>query len=349
MSQEPGRTIAEIGEFSLIARLQRRFERAGIGVVRGIGDDTAVLQVAPGRVLLATTDSAVEGVHFRRSTISATDLGRRILAVNLSDIAAMGGQPRWALVSLDLPPNLPVEFVEELADGMGREAEKYGAVVVGGNVARSPDHVVIDVTLLGEVEPGRALYRNGARPGDRILVTGTLGDAAAGLAVLLGAAVVPGQIAGLLVERHRRPTARVEVGRAIAVSGLATAMIDLSDGLASDLAHLAEASHVGAVVEEDRIPVSPEMREAARLTGVDPMAWAIGGGEDYELLVTVPPRGSRRLIEEVMTLGVLVSDVGEITSDGNTLLVRTDGSLAGLGSARWQHFPIDQAPSCDDP
>src|SRR5262249_21652234 len=147
----------------------------------------------------------VENIHFRRATIAPELLGRRALAVNLSDIAAMGGEPRWALVSLGLPSDTGLTFVEQLAEGLAREAEQFGTAIVGGNLATSPDRITIDVTLLGEVEPGRALYRNGARPGDRVLVTGHLGDSAAGLEILQGSLQVPGTIGDDLVARQRLP------------------------------------------------------------------------------------------------------------------------------------------------
>ncbi|HEX5414989.1 MAG TPA: AIR synthase related protein, partial [Chloroflexota bacterium] len=179
MSGEP--TAADLGEFGLIARLQQRFARGGAGIVRGIGDDAAALQPSPGQLLLVTTDAALEGVHFRTATTTPTALGRRALAVNLSDIAAMAGTPRWALVSFGFPATTPVAFVDGLADGLAEEAGLYATEIIGGNIARSPDRIVISITVLGEVPPEQVVYRTGARPGDRLLATGTLGDSAAGL------------------------------------------------------------------------------------------------------------------------------------------------------------------------
>jgi thiamine-monophosphate kinase len=338
VSPESGPTVAEIGEFGLIDRLKRRFGSGGSGVVLGIGDDTAVLQVTPGRVLLATTDAAVEGVHFRRDRTSPEALGRRALAVNLSDVASMGGIPRWALVSLGMPAETPLAFVDGLAEGFAREAGCYGVAIVGGNLARSPERVVVDVTLLGEVEPGRALYRRGARPGDRILATGTLGDSAAGLAILEG--VAPAGTAGdaWLAERHRLPTARIEAGRAIALSGLATAMLDLSDGLAGDLGHLAKESGVGAVVDAGRIPFSPALGELARAAGRDPLGWAIRGGEDYELLLTAPPENVTSLVAAVRATGVALTEIGTTTAEPGLWLRHPGGRREPLGEVDWQHF-----------
>lgn len=334
----PPRTVADVGEFEVIARLKRRFREAGVGIVRGIGDDAAALRVSPGYLLLATTDAAVEGVHFQRASTTPRLLGQRVLAVNLSDIAAMGGIPRWALVSLSLPGQTPFDFVEELADGLGEEAARFGVGIVGGNLARSPERLVLDLTLLGEGEPDRVVYRTGARAGDRLLVTGTLGDAAAGLTILLGdaPATVPG--ADELIARQQLPTPRVEAGRAIACSGLATAMIDLSDGLASDLGHLGEDNQLGATVYAEEVPLSAAIQSLATAIGRDPLSWALHGGEDYELLLTAPPDRVGELIAAVQAVGVRLTDVGELTAGTGIWLQRPDGRREPLSGTSWRHF-----------
>jgi thiamine-monophosphate kinase len=331
-------TVATIGELALIERLRRQFGEGGPGVSRGIGDDTAVLQPTPGRVLLATTDALVEGVHFVLDKTSPRELGRRTIAVNLSDIASMGGVPRWCLVSLSLPPETPVGVVEEIAAGMREETARYAASIVGGNLARSPERLIIDVTLLGEAEPHRVVYRHGARPGDRILVTGTLGDSAAGLAILLGQA--PADLPGVpfLVGRHRQPTPRVEVGQAIAKVGGASAMIDLSDGLATDLGHLCDESAVGATIVAEQIPLSGALRAEAIAAGVDPLEWALRGGEDYELLLTAAPENVVPLIDAARVAGVALSNIGEITASRECRLRRADNTSEPLGQTRWHHF-----------
>ena len=331
-------TIADVGEFEVIARLKQRFGDSGVGIVRGIGDDTAALRVSPGCLLLATTDAAVEGVHFLRASTTPRLLGQRVLAVNLSDIAAMGGVPRWALVSLSLPGQTPLDFVEELAGGLGEEAARFGVGIVGGNLARSPERLVLDLTLLGEGEPDRVVYRTGARDGDRILVTGTLGDAAAGLTILLGDA--PSDMFGAdeLIARQRLPTPRVDVGQAIARSGLATAMIDVSDGLASDLGHLGDDNHLGAIVYAERIPLSVAIQSLAGALGRDPLDWALHGGEDYELLLTAPTDRVDELIAAVQAVGVQLTDVGEMTEDPGIWLQRPDGHREPLSGTLWRHF-----------
>jgi thiamine-monophosphate kinase len=338
VSQGDDRTVASLGERGLIERLAAIFGTDGPGVVRGIGDDTAAIAVTPGSLLLATTDAAVEGTHFSRATTTPGWLGRRIIAVNVSDIASMGGAPRWILVSLSLPGATSLAFVEELAVGMRDEASRYGAVIVGGNLARSGERIVADVTLLGEVASAQVVYRNGARPGDRILVTGTLGDSAAGLAILLGE--VPGSQPGaaFLVDRHRLPTPRVAAGRAIAESRLATAMIDVSDGLATDLRHLAEESQVGALVDAARVPLSPALVETAGAAQRNPLDWALRGGEDYELLLTAPATAVAELTARVQATGVSLIDIGAVTAERAVELVEPDGQHRPLGEALWEHF-----------
>ncbi|MGH2457775.1 MAG: thiamine-phosphate kinase [Chloroflexota bacterium] len=331
-------TVADVGEFEVIARLKRCFGEAGVGIVRGIGDDTAALRISPGFLLLATTDAAVEGVHFQRASTTPRLLGRRVLAVNLSDVAAMGGVPRWALVSLSLPGQTPLDFVEELASGLGEEAARFGVGIVGGNLARSPERLVLDLTLLGEGEPDRVVYRTGARAGDRLLVTGALGDAAAGLAILLGDAPASAPGAEELIARQRLPTPRVEAGQAIARSGLATAMIDLSDGLASDLGHLGEANQLGAIVDAARVPLSTAIQSLASTVGRDPLDWALHGGEDYELLLAAPPGRVDDVITAVQAVGVPLTEVGELTSEPGVWLRRPDGRREPLSGTSWRHF-----------
>jgi len=341
-----GPTVADVGEFGIVARLRQRFGTAGpiaqTGVARGIGDDTAALQVSPGHLLLATTDAAVEGVHFLRAATTPRLLGQRVLAVNLSDIAAMGGIPRWALASFSLPGETSVQFVDELAEGLADEAARYHVAVVGGNLARSPERLVLDLTLLGEVEPDRVVYRTGAKAGDWVLATGTLGDAAAGLSIVLGQAPadVPG--ASALLARQRLPTPRVEAGRAIALSGLATSMIDLSDGLASDLGHLADDNHLGAIVSAESVPLSPALANLARTARRDPLEWALHGGEDYELLLTTPADRAGDLIAVVQASGVPLTVVGEMTATPGIWLQRPNGHREPLGEAAWRHFEIHQ-------
>ena len=304
-------TLAVVGERGLIARIRRQLPAPGPEVAFGIGDDAAAIRCGT-RTLLLTTDTLLEEVHFRRTTATLRDIGAKAIAVNVSDIAAMGGRPRYALLALALPPDLAVAEVDELYAGVLDALRRYDVALVGGDTCAAPRALVIGVTLVGETE-GAPIGRNGARPGDAILVTGTLGAAAAGLAVLerrppaLAAAA-----AEAVIRAHRLPAARVAEGRVLHADG-ATAMIDLSDGLVTDLGHIAAESGVGAVVEAARLPIDAATRAAAEALGVDPLQWALSGGEDYELLFTAAPDRAGTLAGAVTArTGTPVHRIGEV-------------------------------------
>jgi thiamine-monophosphate kinase len=334
--------IGELGEFGLIERLRGRLPPPHRGTVLGAGDDTAALRPAPGKLVLATCDVQVEGRHFRRERIRPDQLGRRAIAINLSDIAAMGGEPRHGLISLVLPPDLEVAFLDAFYEGAGAELARHGADIVGGNLSGSTGGIVIDITLLGEVDALRIVRRSGARPGDALLVTGNLGASAAGRAILEGVCppAAPPDDDGPLLEAHLTPVARVLEGPYIAGEGLATAMLDVSDGLAGDLGHLCEASGVGVRVFADRLPVSEATRRAAARAGIDPLEWAVGGGEDYELLFTAPPgRAEDAAIAVERHTGTPVSLIGEIvTPERGRRLIWPDGAERPLAARSWDHF-----------
>ncbi|MDR5695984.1 MAG: thiamine-phosphate kinase [Armatimonadota bacterium] len=330
--------IGEIGEFRLIARIAELVGQRGEGVLIGIGDDTALLEPSRDFCLLATCDVQVEGVHFLREAISPSQLGRRTLAINLSDIAAMGGIPRWAILSLVLPPDLPLSWVDEFYAGLQSEGQLFQVSLVGGNLSRSPGPLIVDLTLFGEVEPDIVVERRGARPGDLLLVTGELGLAGAGLLLLRGKEVSreEGQE---LIQAFLTPRPRVREGRLIATSRLARAMIDLSDGLASDLHRLCEASGVGARIDAMRLPFPESVRRVARERGIEPLELVLFGGEDYELLVAVSPEDAPVLVRLLEDAGVSASLIGEVCpqSDGISM-VFPDGSVRPLPSAGWDHF-----------
>lgn len=330
----PEPTVAAVGEFALIERLRRLVPATGPDVVRGIGDDTAVVRLS-GQVL-ATCDVQVEGVHFTRDLCTPADIGWRALAVNLSDIAAMGGAPRYALISLLLPPEMPVSTLDGVYAGLAEIASAYDVIVVGGNVSRTSGPFAIDVALLGETR--RVLGRAGARPGDGVWVTGSVGKAAAGLFLLRHPEVhVPH--AGDLMAAYRRPVPRIEVGQALAGMEAVSAMIDTSDGTASDLLHLADASGVGARLDLDRLPLAAGIASAARAAGRDATAWALGGGEDYELLFTAAAAFETSTADLGRTLGVSVTRIGDILrpEDGRWIAGR-GGSRVPLVPTGWDHF-----------
>lgn len=305
-------TLRELGERGLIERIRRRLGPPGEGVLVGIGDDAAAV-AWPGGTLLLTTDTLLEDIHFRRATASFREIGAKALAVNVSDIAAMGGEPRFALLALALPPSSRVEDVDDLYAGLGDTAARHGVSLIGGDTCAAHDRIVLGITLVGGVD-GDPVRRVGARPGDTILVTGTLGASAAGLAALeRGPLPVPEAVLDAVRRAHRLPTPRVAEGRLVQASRAATAMIDLSDGLATDLGHIAAESGVGATVRLAALPISGETRRVAEALGVDPAAWATSGGEDYELLFTAAPAQAtalaRRITDET---GTPVSVIGTI-------------------------------------
>jgi thiamine-monophosphate kinase len=346
-SEPPERVgLGRLGERELIRRIRRNGVAAGDspGVEVGIGDDTAVLAVPPGHRLLATTDLLIEDVHFRLRSASPADIGWKALAVNLSDIAAMGGIPRWALVALAVPTGTDVEAVDAFYDGMREAAAPHAVTVVGGDTSASPGGWMVNVTLLG-VHPGAPRLRSQARAGDAVAVSGSLGVSAAGLAVLeLGsdraraAGLAPGALTEI-VATHRRPRARVAEGRWLGEAPGVHAMIDCSDGLATDLEHICRESGVGARVRLDRVPVAAATLAAARALGRDARDWAVGGGEDYELLLTCEADAAERLISGLpAATGTSLTVIGQIEGPaGRVVFVDADDEPVSVRSG-YEHF-----------
>ncbi|MFQ6001329.1 MAG: thiamine-phosphate kinase [Anaerolineae bacterium] len=330
--------ITEIGEFGLIDRVKEALGPPGAGVVVGIGDDVAVLRARGDKFLLATCDIQVEGIHFLKEAISPYQLGRKAAAINISDIAAMGGVPTYLLVSLALPKETTVGYVDGLYEGLKIEAEAAGVQIVGGNMSHSSG-MMIDIFLLGEVEAEHLLLRSGARPGDKVLVTGSVGGSGAGLALLLDpTAERTGEEAKRVLKAHLTPTPRLKEGRAIARSRLATSMIDVSDGTVSDVGHICEASGVGVRLWAHALPVSPATRAVAEALGKDPLEWALHSGEDYELLFTAPADKAEQLavlVEDETTTPVTI--IGEIIEEGMNLVL-PDGESLPLEPKGWDHF-----------
>ena len=328
--------IADLGEFGLIHRIQKVCSRKSPRTLIGIGDDAAALVVSSSALLLTTTDMLLEGVHFDLSYTDFTSLGWKSAAVNLSDIAAMGGIPRFCLISIGIPSSVTVDQVLDFYRGFNTALRPHATVLVGGDTCSSRSGVVITVTVLGEVKQRAMITRSGAQPGDRIFVTNTLGDSAAGLELLkAGKGVVTrGARVKKLIRKHLLPVARVKEGKAIARAGCANAMIDISDGLSSDLIHICEQSHVGAIVDIDKIPLSAALRKSADALKRSPIQYALSGGEDYELLLTVPPGK----IKALHGLGITLTEIGEITRSRKRLIIDRHGEQKLLKSTGYKHF-----------
>jgi len=335
-------TISSLGEFGLIERLRAACpEGSSPDVIVGIGDDTAVLRLDDRHALLATCDIQVQDVHFRLETISPEQLGRRAMAVNISDIAAMGGSPTYALVSMALPPDLPLATFDGIFEGMRAQMAEYSAGMIGGNLARTTGPLVIDVFMMGRIAIGHLVTRHGARPGDDIYITGETGRSSAGCAVLDKYGVsFPDEFADAVLA-HRRPVPRVKEGTTIAQSGAATAMIDLSDGLAADLAHICRESNVGAEMYEAKIPCSTTVREIASALGENCRHYILYGGEDYELLFTARPEAEQEIQRIAGVCGTPMRKIGRILPpDGGIKLVEADGTRVDLHAAGWNHFTV---------
>ena len=350
------RTVSEIGEHALIARITARLAMPS-WVVVGPGDDAAVVEPERGALDVLTTDAVIDGVHFDTAFVPPQAIGHRALAVNLSDLAAMGAMPRAALLSLVLPDQMMVADVDGIVDGLLALAAAHRVALIGGNITRSPrlasgqaaGPLMVDVTAIGSVKPRRVLTRGGARPGDEVYVTGSIGGAVVGLRSLqargrtgVGARTDAG--ADLQIgptspdeERYLRPTPRVRAGMLLGRNRAATACMDLSDGLADGLRQIAAASNAGITVDADCIPFAPGVLDFHRSRGDDPIAAALGGGDDYELLFTVRPSQRSRLRAVRNQLGDLpITKIGVVTREGR-LVVRTSDGERDL-PAGFEHF-----------
>jgi thiamine-monophosphate kinase len=383
-----------MNEFDFIRALreQTRSRKRSTRVLTGIGDDAAVLCQNPNRDLVVSTDLLVEGVDFHRQTAPARMIGHKALAVSLSDMAAMGARPLWSTLSFAMPPDIwKTDFKERFVEGYFELADQYGVTLVGGDLSESNAGVVIDSMMLGEVTSGTAVLRSGARPGDQIFVTGTLGGAAAGLKLLeVGARVSAGQGSGVrgqesepgadnslspweragvrvrsiatgsighqeadgrrqefierseddsiqaVLLRQLQPSPRVGWGLVLGEEQLATAMIDLSDGLSSDLRHLCNESNVGALIQSAALPINEDVRRLCGRRALDPLALALHGGEDFELLFTVRPADVARLPKRVD--GVSVSRIGEIDGLPGSIRVKERDRLWDLAPQGFEHF-----------
>jgi thiamine-monophosphate kinase len=341
-----GPSISSFGERALIDRLRARVRLLPSFVRIGIGDDAAVLEADRGALEVLTTDSLIEGVHFRRDWTAARAIGEKAVAVNFSDLAAMGAAPRAVLLSLALPPDLPVADFDDLIAGVIAAAAAERAPLVGGNLTRSPGPLVVDVTALGSVRPRRMLERRRGRPGDELYLTGSIGAAASGLARLsdgIDRAALDGA-ARECVDRYERPVARVRCGRLVASSRSASAAIDLSDGLAEAARQLAEASGAGVELEAEAIPVHPGAAAWWTAAGRDPIVLSVAGGEDYELLFAVPPKRRRAFLAAMgRSSNVGCTRVGRLLRESGAWLSR--GALREPLPTGFTHFQAAKPPT----
>jgi thiamine-monophosphate kinase len=322
-----------LAEKALIAQVRRMAAQGKNSAGRtsaiqtGIGDDCAVLRLGTGRDALVTTDFSLEGIHFRRDWHSAESVGHRCLARGLSDIAAMGGEPVAAFLSLALPRNVPQSWVDRFARSLIGLAEKYGVTLAGGDTAESPNGILADIVVVGSVPKGKALLRSRARPGDLIYVSGELGASAAAVGEMRKKPKK--KLDPKDYSRHFFPEPRIELGRMIREKGLASAMIDTSDGLSTDLAHICEESGVGAKLEVEAIPRA----SVGKLAREVDLQLALHGGEDYELLFTAP-RGKR---VPSRIAGVTITQIGEVTRGRKIVLIKS-GVAHELRAQGWEYF-----------
>ncbi len=327
-------TVSDLTERELVARIQQRLPPAPRWLTLGIGDDAAVVEPLRNRLDVLTVDAAIDGVHVDRRFCPADAIGYRALAMNLSDLAAMGAEPRLALLSMALPADLSAADFDGIVGGLSALAATHRVTVVGGNLTRTPGPLTIDVTAIGTVKRRCVLSRAGARPGDVVYVSGTVGAAAAGLEMLREGVASE---SATCVARYLRPEPRVRLGLLLGRNRAASACIDLSDGLADGLARLAESSRVGVTIDAGAVPLDPAARAWFAQRGRDPLTAACTGGDDYELLFTARPRLRGRLRAAFQHAGVPLTRIGVCTDDG-VLGVRDDAGLVASLPAGFSHF-----------
>src|SRR5690349_13198979 len=332
-------------EFDFINALRQRVASSTQSTVTGIGDDAAVFRSNSGKETVVSVDLLIEDIDFRRTTTPPYLLGHKALAVSLSDLAAMGARPLSALISIGVPEDIwQTDFVDRMYDGWLDLANRYGVQLIGGDTSRAHQHIVIDSIAIGECSPGLAVNRAGASPGDQIFVTGSLGAAAAGLRLIeRGAHLAEQNLADEdsqkldhVLLRQLRPEPRVGWGIVLGEERLATALIDLSDGLSSDLNHLCEASNVGALIDASLLPIDERVVELCGRRALDPLQLALHGGEDFELLFTVKPEHVARLPRRVD--GTQITRIGEVRAASEGVKISEGARVWELNPGGWKHF-----------
>jgi thiamine-monophosphate kinase len=340
--------LPAIGEFGLIREIQKQCGALPPNVIQGIGDDAAILTTSHKESLLASTDLAIEGVHFDLDFESLQDVGYRTAVANISDIAAMGGTPTCLLVALAIPPSFSSQHVKDLYQGLKKPCREHQVSLVGGDTAASKSGLFLCITILGHVAKKHALTRHSAKIGDHVYVTGTLGDSKAGLQILqhknrTKKLMTPTPYDKFLIKRHLRPTPRLAIGKVLSQDRLAHSAIDVSDGLSGDILHICEASGVGIEIQAESLPISPQCRAYATSSNLDPIDLALSGGEDYELLFTIARRNQSKMSHISQTLKTPLTCIGEIkpTSFGRRLKLK-GGNDRNIVSKSYDHFSSTQ-------
>ncbi|UCE66558.1 MAG: thiamine-phosphate kinase [Candidatus Zixiibacteriota bacterium] len=328
--------LSELGEFGLIEKIRNKIGPPGGEVIKGIEDDCAVVESSGGKVYLYTTDILVEGIHFKRAFSDPVNLGRKALAVNISDIAAMGGKPLYALFSLGAPKSSEVIFIDSMISGISSMAKEYGIDLVGGDTSLSPEALFINIFLVGESEKDTVLYRSGAGAGQVIFVTGEVGSSAAGLDVLKRAINIKKYAP--LTEAHLTPRPHIKEGEIISSSGLATSLIDISDGVIADLGHICEESKVGAVIKQSDLPILELCYQYCANYGLKAADFALYGGEDYVLMGTVPEHSYYELRDLMNSEGCPLFPVGRTKAEPGIRLQNQNGGITAVEINGYDHF-----------
>jgi thiamine-monophosphate kinase len=331
--------LSDLGEFGLIDQIKKIVADHAKNVLIGIDDDAAAVQISPGKILLATTDAFIEGVHFDLQYFNFYQLGWRALAANLSDIAAMGGQPRSALASFALPPQLEVQSALDFYRGMKALGDEFQTAIIGGDTTQSPERIFISITVLGEADPDKVCRRSGAQIGDAIFVTGDLGGSAAGLRVLQSGEDKLKSKFPAAVAKHLTPRPRVHEAQFLVERFPLHALIDISDGLASEVHHICRLSNAGALVDQNKIPIHPQTRAAAKHFGDDPLDNALNGGEEFELLFTAPAGVAQQLRNDFFKkFNLPCSEIGVIREKSHGVILRSRGGESALLQKGFDHF-----------
>ncbi|NDI34715.1 thiamine-phosphate kinase [Chengkuizengella sediminis] len=340
--------MSSLDEFALIQSLnykkQSKHFQHKLGVINGIGDDAAVVQTRKGSQLVMSCDTMVETIHFNSYTMLDEDVGYKALASNLSDVAAMGAVPKYALISLSIPKHYSTLRLKKIYKGLYACANQFEIAVIGGDTTKSPKHLNLSITVIGEVESNQALLRSNAKVNDLVFTTGYLGCSAAGLDYLLAAKqkqLTLDQIPmnfRLLVQEHRRPTPQIKAGRILSISKRCHSLNDVSDGLSSEAEEISEASNVGILLDEVKLPVHPKLKEYGHSTGKNPIDWILYGGEDYQLLGTASKANVIELHSRFQQHGIPFFIIGEVVTQKGVQMKDRYGNIKKIHKKGYNHF-----------